>query len=83
MAIGRYRDVPDEMDDVECAVAAAQYPEGGLMLGLGLGIVLAVLTTDFLVVVAPFVLGAIGFVVGRRVRDRKVRTLRKRDNHAE
>lgn len=79
MAIGRYRDAPDEMDDIECAVAAAQYPEGGLMFGIGIGIVLAVVAADLLAVVAPFVLGLFGFVVGRRFRDRKVRLLREAD----
>ncbi|WP_408959723.1 hypothetical protein [Natrinema sp. 74] len=76
MAIGRYRDEPSEMDDIEREVAAAQYPEGGLVVGLGLGIVLPLLTVPALLVVAPFLGGVLGFTLGRRVRDAAVRRRR-------
>lgn len=80
MAIGQYRDEPSEMDDVEREVAAAQYPEGGLVVGLGLGIVLPVLTIPALLVVAPFLGGVLGFALGRRIRDAAVR--RRRDDRS-
>ncbi len=81
MAIGQYRDDPAEMDDVEREVAAAQYPEGGLVVGLGVGIVLPVLTVQALLVLTPFLGGIVGFVVGRRFRDYAIRR-RRRDRSA-
>ncbi|WP_254527845.1 hypothetical protein [Natrinema gelatinilyticum] len=76
MAIGRYRDVPADMDDVEREVAAAQYPEGGLVLGLGMGIVLPIVTVEALLVLAPILCGVAGFVLGRRIRDYEIRRRR-------
>ncbi|MFC6838498.1 hypothetical protein [Halomarina ordinaria] len=76
MAIGRYRDVPDRMDDAECAVAAAQYPEGGLVVGMGLGIGLALLFAPALVAVGPLVGSVAGFAAGRWVARRRLRQLR-------
>lgn len=73
MAIGRYRDPPSEMDDVEREVAAAQYPEGGLVIGLGVGIALPLVLLEALLVATPILGGVIGFVLGRRVRDHKIR----------
>ncbi|QLG50177.1 hypothetical protein [Natrinema halophilum] len=76
MAIGRYRDVPSEMDDVECEVAAAQYPQSGLVFGLGVGIVLSIATVEVLLVFAPILCGVAGFVLGRRVHDFEIRRRR-------
>ncbi|WP_254762796.1 hypothetical protein [Natrinema marinum] len=76
MAIGRYRDAPAEMDDIEREVAAAQYPEGGLVLGLGVGIVLPLLTLEALLLAAPVLCGVAGFAAGRRLRDREIRRRR-------
>lgn len=76
MAIGRYRDVPAEMDDLECRVAAAQYPEGGLVVGLGMGIVLGMLLSPVVVAVGP-ILGALaGYGAGRAFRGYRLRRLR-------
>ncbi|AGB33312.1 hypothetical protein Natpe_3543 [Natrinema pellirubrum DSM 15624] len=76
MAIGEYRDEPAEMDDVEREVAAAQYPEGGLVVGLGLGIVLPLATVPALLAVAPVLGAVVGFALGRRLRDAAVRRRR-------
>lgn len=76
MAIGRYRDEPAEMDDDEREVAAAQYPEGGLVIGLGVGIVLSLVVADALLVLTPVLGGVIGFVLGRRIRRYKLRQRR-------
>ncbi|PCR92164.1 hypothetical protein [Natrinema ejinorense] len=76
MAIGQYRDDPAEMDDIEREVAAAQYPEGGLVVGLGLGIVLPLVTLEALLFVAPVLGGVVGFALGRRVRDAAIRRRR-------
>ena len=76
MAIGRYRDDPAELDEIEQYVAAAQYPEGGLALGGFAGVMLAIATVDALVAVAPFVGMLIGYSIGRMYRRRKVEQLR-------
>ena len=73
MAIGEYRDTPSEMDEIERKVAAAQYPEGGLVAGLGLGIVFAILVLEVLVLLTPILGAVLGFAAGRRIRDFKVR----------
>lgn len=73
MAIGRYRDAPSDMDEVEREVAAAQYPEGCLVIGLGLGIVLPVLVAELLLLVTPFLGGVVGYGIGRRLRAYKIR----------
>jgi len=38
MPVGRFRNDPRELDEVEREVSAAQYPELALNLGMGLGI---------------------------------------------
>ena len=73
MAIGEYRDTPSEMDDIERKVAAAQYPEGGLVVGLGLGIVFPILVLEALILLTPILGAILGFATGRRIRDYKVR----------
>lgn len=79
MAIGEYRDVPAEMDDIEREVAAAQYPEGCLVVGLGVGVVLPLVTVQALLLVAPVLGGVVGFALGRRIRDYEIR--RRRADH--
>ncbi|UHQ95101.1 hypothetical protein [Haloterrigena alkaliphila] len=83
MAIGQYRDDPAEMDDLEREVAAAQYPEGGLVVGLGLGIVLPLLTSPALLVIGPVLGGVVGFGLGRRIRDAAIRRRRADRSTAE
>lgn len=72
MAIGRYRDVSAEMDDEECHVAAAQYPEGGLVVGMGVGIVLPLLLAPVFVALGPLVGALVGYTVGRWYRRRRL-----------
>ncbi|WP_226005138.1 hypothetical protein [Natrinema salinisoli] len=76
MAIGEYRDVPAEMDDIEREVAAAQYPEGCLVVGLGVGVVLPLVTVQALLLVAPVLGGVVGFALGRRIRDYEIQRRR-------
>ena len=83
MAIGQYRDVPAEMDDIEREVAAAQYPEGGLVVGLGVGIVFPLLTLEALLLFAPVIGGVVGFALGRRVRDAAIRRRRAKRSQTE
>jgi hypothetical protein len=73
MAIGPYRETPSDMDEVEREVAAAQYPEGGLVGGLGVGIVVPLLTVEALLLVTPVLGGLAGFALGRRIRDAEIR----------
>lgn len=79
MAIGPFRDVPAEMDDVEARVAAAQYPEGALVAGVGLGTVVPLVVAPSLVPVGAIVCGLLGFAAGRWYRGAKVRRSRARD----
>lgn len=83
MAIGQYRDDPAEMDDLEREVAAAQYPEGGLVVGLGLGIVIPLVTVPALLAVGPVLGGVVGFVLGRRLREAAIRRRRADRSTAE
>lgn len=76
MAIGSYRDEPGEMSEAELAVAAAQYPEGGLVVGIGLGIVVSLLTVAVALAVVPLCCALLGYYLGTRVRDRKLRATR-------
>ena len=78
MAIGRFRDRPEEMDETERAVTAAQYPEGGLVAGMGLGICLPLVLAlaPALVALGPIAGGVAGFAVGRWVRRRKLAAFR-------
>ena len=83
MAIGRYRDRPAEMDDTECRVAAAQYPEGGLVVGMGLGIVAGMALSPVAVAVGP-ILGALaGYGAGRVFRGYRLRCLGARTGERE
>jgi hypothetical protein len=76
MAIGRFRDVPAEMDDLECRVAAAQYPEGGLVAGMGLGIALGIPLSPVAVAVGPIAGALAGYGAGRVFRGYRLRRLR-------
>ena len=77
MAIGRFRDDPEAMDEAERTVAAAQYPEGALVAGMGLGMALPMALAPALVVVGPLVGGVAGFAAGRWLRDRRLRAVRR------
>lgn len=79
MAIGPFRDVPAEMDDVEARVAAAQYPEGALVAGVGVGTVVPLLLAPSLAPVGAILCGLLGFAGGRWYQERKVRRHRARD----
>lgn len=83
MSIGRFRDVPAEMDDVEREVAAAQYPEGGLVLGLGGGVLLGMVTVDTLLIVLPLVGAVVGFAAGRGFRTYRLQQRRTSQDTAE
>ncbi|ELY50370.1 hypothetical protein [Natronolimnohabitans innermongolicus] len=72
MAIGKYRDEPTEMDEYEEEIAAAQYPEGGLVVGIGAGIAVAMVTLEALLVLTPFLGGLVGYALGRRLRRQRV-----------
>lgn len=76
MTLGRYRDLPAEMDDLECRVAAAQYPEGGLVVGMGVGIALGIALSPLVVAVGPIVGALAGYGAGRLFRGYRLRRLR-------
>lgn len=83
MPIGRLRDVPAEMDELERRVVAAQYPEGGLVLGACTGLVLALVTVDTLVVVTPVAGSVVGYWSGLRYRHRRLEGLRAEQDAVE
>lgn len=76
MAIGRFRDTPGEMDELEVRVAASQYPEGGLVFGTGLGLGLGTLSVDPVLVAAPLAGGVVGYALGRWYHGLKLERLR-------
>ena len=63
------------MDDTECRVAAAQYPEGGLVVGMGLGIVLGMALSPVAVALGPIVGALAGYGAGRVFRGYRLRRL--------
>lgn len=75
MALGRFRDDPEEMTAAEREVVAAQYPEGALVAGMGVGMVAALAAAPALVPVAPIGGGVAGFAAGRWFRRRRIRQL--------
>lgn len=83
MAIGRYRDDPEEMDAIEQAVAAAQYPEGALVAGAGLGIAVSLLVAPLFSAIGGIVGGVVGYNCGRLYRRQKLRQRRARSLDAE
>lgn len=72
MAIGRYRVDPEDMTAAEREVVAAQYPEGALVAGMGLGMAVTVVLASSLVFAGGIVGGLVGYVVGRWFRARRL-----------
>lgn len=77
MALGRYRDDPAEMTAAEREVVAAQYPEGALVAGMGVGMVVPLALAPSLVVVGSIGGGIAGYAVGRWFRRRRIGQLRE------
>lgn len=77
MALGRYRDDPEQMTPAEREIVAAQYPEGALVAGMGLGMAVPLAVAPSLVVVGPIVGGIGGYAVGRWFRRRRIRGIRE------
>jgi hypothetical protein len=65
MALGRFRDDPEAMSEAECEVAAAQYPEGAHVVGMGLGMAVPMALAPSLVVLGQIAGGIAGFGAGR------------------
>ncbi len=86
MPVGRFRKDPRELDEVEKRVTAAQYPEGGLLLGMGIGLIIpmtvrwvvglssvvATLWTGF----GPMVGGVIGYLLGHLYKRWRLESIR-------
>lgn len=73
MAIGRYRVDPEDMTPAEREVVAAQYPEGALVAGMGLGIGVTMALAPALVFVGGIIGGLAGYLIGRWFRARRLR----------
>ena len=77
MAIGPFHESPVEMDELEQRIAAAQYPEGGLVFGATVGLLAAMVSVEPALFVGPMVGALGGYLLGRRYRDLKVASLRR------
>jgi len=86
MPVGRFRKDPRELDEVEKRVTAAQYPEGGLLFGMGVGLILPMTVlgaVELSSVVAtlwtglgPMVGGVVGYLLGHAYKQRRLNSLR-------
>ncbi|MDZ7687171.1 MAG: hypothetical protein U5J64_00350 [Halobacteriales archaeon] len=93
MPVGRFRKNPRELDDVEQRVFAAQYPEGSLLFGIGLGLLLpmvAVAVTELPATVGtlgtgfgPILGGVAGYLLGHVYKQTRLERLRSRSGDAE
>ena len=86
MPVGRFRKNPRELDEAERRVFAAQYPEGSLLFGMGVGLVLPMaaqatvevpslvgtLGTGF----GPIVGGVVGYFLGHTYKRMRIESLR-------
>lgn len=92
MPVGKFRSDPRELDEVERRVSSLQYPEAGVPIGMGLGLVLPLLVGTLSVaslplavlahpagpVVGPVLGGVIGYLLGHRLKERRIRTLKEK-----
>jgi membrane protein YqaA with SNARE-associated domain len=87
MPVGRFRKNPRELDDFEKQVFAAQYPEGSLLLGMGVGLFFAMTAKDLSLLpslvttvgtgVGPIIGGVFGYLLGHAYKQRRLRNLRR------
>ncbi|WP_201287787.1 hypothetical protein [Salinirussus salinus] len=83
MPVGRFRTDPAELDDLERRVSARQYPEGALVVGMGVGIAAPFLTQQLSLsllllsgpvgmALGPVAGGVGGYLLGHRYRQWKL-----------
>lgn len=83
MPVGRFRTDPAELDEVERRVSARQYPEGALVVGMGVGIAtpflvqqlslsLLLLSGPVGMAMGPVAGGVGGYLLGHRYKQRKL-----------
>lgn len=76
MPIGRFRSDPTEMDADELFVNAAQIPEGSLVAGMGVGILVSLASVPELAAGGAIVGGVLGYLAGHRIKDWKLSRMR-------
>jgi len=87
MPVGRFRKDPRELDEVERRVFAAQYPEGSLLFGMGVGLIVPmtaqwVTEVPSLVLtlgtgVGPLIGGVVGYLLGHAYKQRRINSLHR------
>lgn len=87
MPVGRFRKDPRELDEVEKRVAAAQYPEGSLLFGMGVGLMIPLAAQGSIpglpsivgtlgTGLGPMVGGVAGYLLGHAYKQRRIGRLR-------
>lgn len=80
MPIGRFREDPRELDEIEREVSAKQIPEAALMLGMGVGLVVPMAVAPDAPVAAALLSiagGVVGYLVGFRYKVRRIERRRQ------
>jgi hypothetical protein len=94
MPVGRFRTDPTELDDAERQVSARQYPEGALVVGMGIGVAAPFLVQQFALSIAllsspvgtalgPLVGGVAGYLLGHQYKQYRIRVHRERSRETE
>ncbi len=86
MPVGRFRKNPRELDDFEKQVSAAQYPEGSLLLGMSVGLLLPMSVIGLVDIpavlgtlstgIGPIVGGVAGYLLGHVYKQIRLERLR-------
>lgn len=87
MPVGRFRKNPRELDEAERRVFAAQYPEGGLLFGMGAGLIMPMTAQGIVGVpslvgtlgtgVGPLIGGVVGYLLGHAYKKKRIASLDK------
>lgn len=88
MPVGRFRKNPRELDEVEKRVFAAQYPEGSLLLGMGVGLIVPMTAQGLVEMpslvstlgtgIGPLIGGVAGYLLGHAYKQRRIDSLRRK-----
>lgn len=91
MPVGRFRTDPRTLDDIERKIYALQYPEGALVIGMGLGLIIPlifqqvpnlgpfsdILGSTIMTVLAPIILGVVFYLAGHQFKKYRLQNSRK------
>lgn len=80
MPIGRFRNDPRELDDIEQDISAKQIPEASLMVGMGIGLVVPMAIVPDVAVAGALLSiagGIVGYLIGFRYKVRRIERRRR------